>query len=137
MVADLPKKDAAVFESKWVRMHGFVPNIADFYKSMDLIISPVTMGTGINVKTVQAMAYGMPLLTTTCGIKGIETNDEAHNHEQLHSLVSHLFKLVEMPNSELQRLALLSRNRYQQFYDTSIGAMQVIFDHNKIRRKEW
>ena len=65
MVPDLPAEAAAVFRKPWVRLHGFVPDIGKFYSEMDLVVSPVTMGTGINVKTVQAMAYGMPLLTTS------------------------------------------------------------------------
>src|SRR5262249_41493423 len=83
MVLDLPAAKAAVFRKPWVRLHGFVPDIGKFYSKMDLVVSPVTMGTGINVKTVQAMAYGMPLLTTLCGSKGIETGDPMHCHADL------------------------------------------------------
>ena len=86
LVRDLPAAKAAVFRKPWVRLHGFVPNIRGFYGEMDLIVSPVTMGTGINVKTVQAMAYGMPLLTTAWGSKGIETEDPMHCHSDLNAL---------------------------------------------------
>jgi glycosyltransferase involved in cell wall biosynthesis len=135
MVSDLPKKDADVFNRPWVKMHGFVPEIADFYQSMDLIVSPVTMGTGINVKTVQAMAYGMPLLTTVCGSKGIETSNIAHNHEKLDTLVEQLFSLSgseSVNKEELDRLATLSRERYHEFYSKSVHAMHALFDHPKI-----
>jgi glycosyltransferase involved in cell wall biosynthesis len=131
MVAALPTRKAKVFWKPWVRMHGFISDIAQFYDDMDVIISPVTMGTGINVKTVQAMAYGMPLLTTVCGGKGIETGDPMHSHENLDALAVSLLSLLTRPD-ELQRLAAVSRNRYTTFYESSLAAMRRLFSHPKL-----
>jgi glycosyltransferase involved in cell wall biosynthesis len=131
MVADLPIRDANIFRKPWVRMHGFVPDIAQFYADMDLVLSPVTMGTGINVKTVQAMAYGMPLLTTACGGKGIETGDAMHCHADLNGLAETLLSLTNRPE-ELARLAALSRTRYIDFCASGLAAMRAIFAHPKL-----
>lgn len=127
MVRALPSGEQYVFNRPWVVMHGFVPEIADFYKEMDVIISPVTMGTGINVKTVQAMAYGMPLLTTRCGSKGIETEETAHQHDDLESLVETLFHFSGNAN-RLNKLAMLSRQRYETFYQEGIDMLRKIFE---------
>lgn len=35
-------------------------------------INPVRMGTGINIKLLEAMAYGMPCVTTVTGARGLE-----------------------------------------------------------------
>ncbi|MCZ8081339.1 MAG: glycosyltransferase [Rhodobacteraceae bacterium] len=121
MIRDLPKKDQAVFSTKWLTLHGFVPKIADFYEMVDLVVSPVSMGTGINVKTVQAMAYGMPLVTTSWGCKGIETGDPLHSFASINDLVLALLELHDAP-SELDRLARLSRERYQRFYADSVAS---------------
>lgn len=92
---------------------------------MDVVISPVTMGTGINVKTVQAIAYGMPLLTTEWGSKGVDTSEPLHKLASLDDLVRTLLQLVERP-AELERLAAVSRGLYQQFFDTSVTALQAL-----------
>ncbi|MGR8978607.1 MAG: glycosyltransferase [Gammaproteobacteria bacterium] len=131
MVLALPANESEVFRLPWVHMHGFVPDIEKFYAEMDLIISPVTMGTGINVKTVQAMAYGMPLLTTAWGAKGIETGDERHTHQDMDSLSRSLFDLVGKPE-ELNRLACLSRSRYLSFFEESQQGMASLFFHPKL-----
>ena len=131
MVEELPAQDSAVFRRPWVRMHGFVPDIGKFYADMDLVVSPVTMGTGINVKTVQAMAYGMPLLTTVCGIKGIQTDEIQHNHPDLRSLVDGLFSLQAHP-TKLNHLAAASRSRYSAFYQAGLESMATIFAHSKL-----
>jgi len=131
MVDRLPRREAAIFQKSWVRMHGFVPDIAQFYADMDLVVSPVTMGTGINVKTVQAMAFGMPLLTTAWGAKGIESGEPLHSLHSLNDLVDSLLSLKNRP-AELQRLADVSRNRYASFYHESLASMQTIFKHPKL-----
>ncbi len=127
----LSAKEKAVFSKPWVHLHGFVQDIGEFYAGMDLILSPVTMGTGINVKTVQAMAYGMPLLTTECGSKGIETGDPMHTHTDLDALASSLFSIVEHP-ADLRRLAALSRDRYIRLYDDNERAITALFVHPKL-----
>ncbi|GLK84725.1 glycosyltransferase [Ancylobacter defluvii] len=126
MIQDLTPEEAALFARPWVKLHGFVPDIGTFYAAADVVVSPVTMGTGINVKTVQAMAYGMPLLTTKWGGKGIETGDPMHGHADLDELVASLLRLAKDP-SPLAGLADTSRRRYQAFYDDSIAAMEGMF----------
>jgi glycosyltransferase involved in cell wall biosynthesis len=131
MVSTLSREDAAVFSAPWVRLRGFVPDIANFYGEMDAVVSPVTMGTGINVKTVQAMAYGMPLLTTAFGSKGIETTEPMHNFPNLDALAARLLQLSGTPG-ELVRLAEVSRERYQRFLDDSAEAIREMFRHPKL-----
>lgn len=69
---------------------GYVDNIRDFYQDVDLIVCPIMSGTGINVKTVQALAYGMPILATQHASKGIPTTCEEHLYKDVSSMVSDL-----------------------------------------------
>ncbi|MFC0283889.1 glycosyltransferase [Camelimonas abortus] len=126
MVRDLPAADQALFARPWVTMCGFVEDIGDFYRSVDLVASPVTMGTGINVKTVQAMAYGMPLVTTAWGAKGIETGHPLHGHKDLDALAQTLFALRDDP-ARLAELAETSRRRYDSFLAAAQAAMAAMF----------
>ena len=47
-----------------VRLLGCVENLADFYREIDVAINPVQFGTGLKVKTVEALLHGIPVLTT-------------------------------------------------------------------------
>jgi glycosyltransferase involved in cell wall biosynthesis len=98
---------------------------------MDVIVAPVTMGTGINVKTVQAMAFGMPLISTAWGVKGIETDDPAHHHKDLDELARALLELCTRPE-QLDRLAGVSLLRYQQYLDTGTAAFAALCRHAKL-----
>jgi FkbM family methyltransferase len=131
MIRDLPSADQAAFAKDWITLHGFVPDIADFYAQMDLIVSPVTMGTGINVKTVQAMAFGMPLLTTAWGCKGIETGDPTHGFATLDDLVGGLMEVQSRPEV-LVHLAHVSSYRYQAFITESLNSLDGLFAHEKL-----
>jgi hypothetical protein len=134
MVTLLPEKQAAVFRRPWVQLRGFVPEIRSFYEELDIVLSPVIAGTGINVKSVEAMAYGLPLLSTLCGCKGIETGDPMHNHMSVDALTASLFDIAKRP-SELERLADLSRGRYLRFYGDNYNTLNRLLAHPKLCRQ--
>jgi glycosyltransferase involved in cell wall biosynthesis/GT2 family glycosyltransferase/polysaccharide pyruvyl transferase WcaK-like protein len=126
MIRHLPHQDATLFSHRWVKLLGFVPDIGGFYGSVDLVVSPVTMGTGINVKTVQAMAFGMPLVTTAWGCKGIETGHPMHAHADVESLVDGIFRIAE-DAATVNALAQVSRDRYARFLRESDAAIEDLF----------
>jgi MoaA/NifB/PqqE/SkfB family radical SAM enzyme/glycosyltransferase involved in cell wall biosynthesis len=43
-------------------------------KSADIAINPMFSGSGINIKMLDYMSFGLPIVTTVCGARGIETN---------------------------------------------------------------
>lgn len=55
---------------------GRVETLDDFYSTIKLVINPVQNGTGLNIKTIEALAYGKPLVTTTVGAKGIKGEND-------------------------------------------------------------
>ena len=115
-----------------VNFLGYVSNLENFYRSVDLIVSPVSMGTGINVKTVQAMAYGVPLLTTRIGSKGIKTSHPMHKHNSIKDLVNSLIAIKETP-SELNELAKFSKDVYSDFLSEGEANLKSIFKQVKLQ----
>lgn len=55
-----------------IRVRGFVPRIDDLWAGMDIAINPVRWGSGLKIKTVEALAAGLPLVTTREGARGFE-----------------------------------------------------------------
>lgn len=51
---------------------GFVDNIEDIYEAADLLLAPLTTGTGIKTKIIEAFAHGLTVVTTLVGIEGID-----------------------------------------------------------------
>jgi glycosyltransferase involved in cell wall biosynthesis len=54
---------------------GYVRSLAAVYRAAPVVINPVTLGTGLKIKTVEALANGRALVTTSCGAAGIEEGE--------------------------------------------------------------
>ena len=53
-----------------VNLMGRISDLAEFYDSVDAAINPVSYGTGLKIKSVEAIAYQKPLLCTADGWVG-------------------------------------------------------------------
>jgi glycosyltransferase involved in cell wall biosynthesis len=54
---------------------GPVPSSAEFFERLSVLVYPVSRGSGTKVKVLEAMASGVPVVTTSVGAEGIEPND--------------------------------------------------------------
>ncbi|MDP9047331.1 MAG: glycosyltransferase family 4 protein [Bacteroidota bacterium] len=50
---------------------GFIPGLDHIYEETDIVINPVRFGAGLKIKNVEALANGLPLVTTSHGTRGI------------------------------------------------------------------
>jgi glycosyltransferase involved in cell wall biosynthesis len=55
-----------------VRKIGMVADIDQIYRELDIVINPVRFGAGLKIKNIEALARGLPLVTTPHGAEGIE-----------------------------------------------------------------
>jgi glycosyltransferase involved in cell wall biosynthesis len=58
-------------DSPGVEKIGFVEDLSEVYSRAAVIINPVQVGTGLKIKTVEALAHGRALVTTPCGADGL------------------------------------------------------------------
>ena len=56
-----------------VRFTGPFQNVADFYQHIDLAINPAQISSGMKVKSLEALAHSIPLVSTPAGIAGLES----------------------------------------------------------------
>ncbi|MGZ8216589.1 glycosyltransferase [Methylomagnum sp.] len=83
---------------------GIVPEEADLYKEVDLVINPMVDGTGLKIKTLSAIRHGMPFLSTETGSKGIPVVLAEHYSDSIRKLVSDLAEVVNNPWDNLPKL---------------------------------
>jgi glycosyltransferase involved in cell wall biosynthesis len=55
-----------------VELLGEVENVKDAYARAAVVINPVLAGTGLKTKTIEALAFCCPLVTTSFGAEGLE-----------------------------------------------------------------
>jgi glycosyltransferase involved in cell wall biosynthesis len=54
---------------------GFVPDLGAMYLASRIVICPLLSGSGTKVKLQEAMAYGVPIVTTSVGASGLAFED--------------------------------------------------------------
>ena len=59
------------FASKNIIYAGFVDDINIYFKGADIFINPVTDGGGIKTKVVEALGYGLSVISTQSGATGV------------------------------------------------------------------
>jgi glycosyltransferase involved in cell wall biosynthesis len=50
---------------------GFVPDLAQEYQNAAVAIAPVRAGSGVNVKVIEALGVGVPVVATSSGAEGL------------------------------------------------------------------
>jgi len=58
-----------------VRLLGVVPDLLETYTGADVVISPVRLGTGLKIKTIEALGYGKPVIAMPAAVEGLESGD--------------------------------------------------------------
>ena len=58
-----------------VHMHGFVEDVRPHFEASQVLVVPVSIGSGTRIKILEAMATGTPVVSTTIGAEGIECSD--------------------------------------------------------------
>ena len=55
-----------------------VPDPAAFYQAVDCVLNPMVPGTGLKIKTVEALAHGRPVLGTRHAFSGLPAEHPGH-----------------------------------------------------------
>ncbi len=54
-----------------IRVTGYVPDLTPYLEAVAVMVVPVRAGGGMRVRILEALARGMPVVTTTIGLEGI------------------------------------------------------------------
>jgi glycosyltransferase involved in cell wall biosynthesis len=72
LVAGRGSESLGLQESEGVELLGTVASSRDFFRRLSVLLNPIERGSGMKVKTLEAMASGVPVVTTPAGAEGIE-----------------------------------------------------------------
>jgi len=83
---------------------GYEPDLNKIYNEADVVINPVRFGAGLKIKNIEALSYGVPLITTRHGARGLECYEDApfliaDTQEDFVNLISLLFGNLEFRKS--------------------------------------
>lgn len=61
-----------------IELLGYVAKLEDFYDAVELIVAPMSMGTGLKLKVAEGLAFGKPVVGTALAFEGFPTRSADH-----------------------------------------------------------
>lgn len=131
LVGTLDPDDQRLFFNAKVNLAGFVPEISNFYASIDVIAVPISVGTGMNIKMIEALRHGVPVLSTAAGAKGVPTTHPLHLHQDVTGMAETL-NAAASDRRTLDGLRSASVDTYDRFLLDAGEAIEKIAKHPKL-----
>jgi glycosyltransferase involved in cell wall biosynthesis len=80
IVGARPPRELQVLAGRFagVQLHDYVANIRPFWAHAAALAVPILSGGGVRVKILEAMAVGVPVISTTIGAEGLEVRHGEH-----------------------------------------------------------
>lgn len=79
IVGSYPSKEIqALNNNKDIVVKGFIEDISKVWLETDIFVAPIRLGSGVNVKVIEAMSYGIPVVTTAKGAEGLNAVHGEH-----------------------------------------------------------
>jgi glycosyltransferase involved in cell wall biosynthesis len=73
-----PERDDRRTMGGRIRFTGVLPDISEALLAARLFVCPLFSGTGTRIKLIEAMAHGLPIVTTSKGAEGLAVRDGVH-----------------------------------------------------------
>lgn len=114
-------EDFKGYRHRNIEVLGRVPDVADFYRDMDVICAPMQFSTGLKIKVAEALSSGAPLVAHAHATEGYPVEDPRHLLPDFTAMARELVKLsfnrAELP-ALAQKSRIISHRNQQLVLDT-------------------
>lgn len=123
IVADHPK----------ILLLGPLETLNHFYDAVDVIVIPLEFGTGLKVKAVEALANGLPIVSTAHGSIGLGSKHPLLNLTKAEEIVAELSELSQPYAVErASELSAHCKSLFKAYRAKAQSALKVILDQAKM-----
>lgn len=117
IIGDNPSPDIVAYNSDTVRVRGYVPDVESYLCERRVFIAPLRFGAGIKGKVGEAMAHGIPVVTTSVGAEGFGLTHEfdvmiADDPESFAAAIEQLYSQKDL----WERVAHNGRLRIEKYF---------------------
>lgn len=110
------------YESERIKMFSDVPSMEEFFLKSDIFFVPILTGGGINIKVLEALSYGIPIVTTEFAVRGYDglnflepSNDPDGFANRIENLLNNQDALNQLKNKELEFYKNYTENAERDF----------------------
>ena len=136
IIGDQPSAAIAAYNSEDVRIRGYVPDTEPYLSDRRVFIAPLRFGAGIKGKVGEAMAHGIPVVTTSIGAEGFGLTHGldvmiAEDPESFAAAVQQLYSQKEL----WQRVVDNSRLRIEKYFTPEVIAETINSSIKEVRKR--
>jgi glycosyltransferase involved in cell wall biosynthesis len=107
-----------------------VENVADMsaiLKKADVFVAPLRSGSGTKLKLIEAMAYGLPIVTTSLGAEGLSGSVGEHYLvcDDADGFVESIARLLR-DSDKAQSLRKAARSLFEREYAEEVVAKRLL-----------
>ena len=102
------------FDENIVKL-GFVDDLGDFYRQIDVALNPVVVAGGLNFKSVEAVFYGKHLLTNPLGKRCLGDSFPCEVIESAENLIEVVTRIEANAFADLNKRRQLQQMAIKQF----------------------
>ena len=113
--------DLAAKNPHLIKVTGYVPDLVPYLEESALMVVPVRAGGGMRVRILEAFAYGMPVVTTTLGLEGIQAqvDEDVFVADTPNAFTNAVCRLMEDKNLQTH-LSMQARRLAENRYDWKV-----------------
>ncbi|MDQ6659832.1 MAG: glycosyltransferase, partial [Chloroflexota bacterium] len=122
-----------------VKVHGYVADALPFWINTSLLAVPLLSGGGVRVKILEAMAMGVPVISTTIGCEGLDVRNGEHLLvADTPEAFAHACAQVLQDKELALRLAHNSRQLILERYDAKVAlrTLDQIYQQAQNKKKD-
>lgn len=124
-------KDVVSCFSENVVLEGFVPDLSDALATCCGMLIPLTFGTGIKLKTLEALSYGVPVISTSVGTEGIplQSGKDCFINDNFDDFLGLMVFLKDRKNNEM-----MSENA-KKFFEENYSKEVIFSEYDQMFKK--
>jgi GT2 family glycosyltransferase len=110
-----------------IHLEGFVADVRPAYRRATLVVAPLVISAGTNIKVLEAMAMGKAIVSTPAGVNGLDLSPGedfllSRTAEEMAAAIERLLQ----DGAERTRIEAAARQRVEREYDwEGIGQLQA------------
>jgi glycosyltransferase involved in cell wall biosynthesis len=118
-----------------IRVTGYIPDLTPYMEQAALMVIPVRAGGGMRVRILEAFARGIPVVTTTLGLEGIDAKPEQDVivADTANTFSSAVIRLIGDQALQSQ-LARNGRRLAEAVYDRRIALQKLDLIYGQIKK---